>query len=118
MAVTDRLDEVQDLDTAPASSVKKLGWRQLMKRVASSGKLLVTNHNEREAVILTVSEYEAMLRLVHESQVQQEDALEVLRRRFDERLAALTTPDSGEKLRGVMQGPVKLEGRLKAGEKH
>jgi len=118
MAADLNLDDIQDIETTPASSFKTLGWRQLMKRVAAKGKLLVTNHSEREAVILSVAEYQAMLRLIRQSVTEHEDVLDALRRRFDLRLAALEQADAGDRLRSVMQAPARLQGKVRAGERH
>lgn len=43
-------------------------------------------------------------------------ALEALRRRFDERLAARGAADAGDRLRSLMREPVRLKGEVKAGE--
>jgi hypothetical protein len=40
--------------------------------------------------------------------------LKTLRRRFDERLAALRARDAGARLRSVMRRPARLGGRVKA----
>jgi len=45
-----------------------------------------------------------------------ESDLALLRRRFDERLAALAKPEAGDHLRSVMRTAAKLRGRVKAGE--
>lgn len=115
---TDQLDALAPLPHTPASDVKKLGWRGLMKAIKSTGKLVVTNHNEPEAVILSVEEYAELMQLVQQSAVKTESALTVLRQRFDQRLAALQAPDAGDRLRAVMRAPVKLDGKVKAGDSH
>ena len=50
--------------------------------------------------------------------MQQDAALVALRRRFDERLAALAQDDSADRLRGVLGAPVALDGQVRAGEGH
>lgn len=118
MALTRKLDAIEDLPRTPASDVKKLGWRGLMKAVARRGKVVVTNHNKPEAVILSAEEYGTLMRALHEAGSRNESALDALRHRFDERLASLQAADAGDRLRSQMQGPAKLGGRVKAGESH
>src|SRR5271170_309776 len=75
------------LPRTPASDLKRLGWRGMMNAMRSKGKILVTNHDEPEAVIIPVTEYEALLRLAEQSEAQTELALANLRQSFDERLS-------------------------------
>ncbi len=113
-----KLDALQDLPRTPASDVKKLGWRGVMKAVGRMGKVVVTNHNEPEAVIIPVEEYDAMIRALHEAEARNDSALDELRHRFDERLASLQAADAGDRLRALMHGPAKLRGKVKAGASH
>jgi hypothetical protein len=62
-----------------ASDLKKLGWRGMMNALRSKGKLLVTNHDEPEAVIIPVAECDALMRLVELSEAQSETVLYELR---------------------------------------
>ena len=89
MALTLKLDPIEDLPRTPASDVKKLGWRGVMKAIGRKGKVVVTNHNEPEAVILSAEEYGSIMRALHEAVSKNESALDALRHRFDERLASL-----------------------------
>lgn len=109
-----KLDAIEDLPRAPASDVKKLGWRGVMKTVGSRGKLVVTNHDEPQAVILSTQEYDAILHALQEAGAQHDSALERLRLSFDERLAALQADDAGTRLRGLMRGPARLGGKVRA----
>ena len=43
------------------------------------------------------------------------DPLAELRRRFDERLAALDDEQAGDRLRDLMRSPGRLDGKVKAG---
>jgi prevent-host-death family protein len=115
MGLALKLDAIEDLPRTPASDVKKLGWRGVMKAVGSRGKVVVTNHDEPQAVILSTREYDAILHALQEAGARHESALEMLRQRFDQRLAALQADDAGERLRSLMRGPVRLGGKLKAG---
>lgn len=109
------LNAHDQLPHAPASDVKKLGWRGLMKQVRSGGKLVVTNHNEPEAVILSIAEYEAIARSLRDSHLTTETRLGTLRMDFDARLASLSAADAGDRLRALIQQPVALNGAVKAG---
>ena len=118
MALTLKLDALENLPQTSASDVKKLGWRGVMRTIGRKGKVVVTNHSEPEAVILSAEEYGLILRALSDAGAQQESALEVLRRRFDERLASLQAEDASARLRALMQGPTTLGGKVKAGETH
>ncbi|ATD68694.1 hypothetical protein CNR27_04380 [Luteimonas chenhongjianii] len=115
MTMSLKLDALDALPRTPASDVKKLGWRGVMKTIARGGKVVVTNHNTPEAVILSADEYDAILRALDAAGASQRSALDTLRARFDERLAALEADDAGARLRAVMAGPARLDGKVKAG---
>ncbi|MDR3055702.1 MAG: hypothetical protein LBU53_09920 [Zoogloeaceae bacterium] len=108
-------DVFAELPRTPASDVKRLGWRGLMKAVRSNGKTVITNHNEPEAVILSTGEYAGMMQIVQQASANTELALAALRQRFDQRLTTLQASGAGERLRAVMQGGAKLEGKVKVG---
>lgn len=118
MAPTLKLDSIEELPHTPASDVKKLGWRGVMKAISRKGKVVVTNHNEPEAVILSAEEYGVIMRALQEAASRKESALDALRHRFDERLASLQAADTGDRFRSFMRGPAKLGGKVKAGASH
>jgi prevent-host-death family protein len=103
------------LPRTPASDLKKLGWRGMMNALRSKGKLLVTNHDEPEAVIMPAAEYEDLMRLVEQSAAQTESALANLRQSFDERLSVLQGQSAAARLQSIIRGPAKLGGKVKAG---
>lgn len=108
-------DTLSSLTRTPASEVKKHGWRGLMRTLQAEGRVLVTNHSEPEAVILSVRDYTAFVRLAQQQEGAAEAALQSLRQGFDERLAVLQAPDAGDRLRAVMGRPAKLGGKVKVG---
>ena len=110
------LDSLEDLPRTPASDVKKLGWRGVMKTVARHGKVVVTNHNEPEAVILPVDEYDRLLQLLRAAGDKDRAMLDALRRKYDERLARLQEPSAGDRLAAIFDTPLDLGGRVIAGE--
>ena len=114
MSAALKLDALETLPRTPASDLKKLGWRGVMRAVGKRGKVLVTNHNQPEAVIVPAEEYAAILEALAQAPAR-DPILDELRRRFDERLASLRAPDAGERLRAAMKAPVRLKGRVKAG---
>jgi PHD/YefM family antitoxin component YafN of YafNO toxin-antitoxin module len=103
------------LPRAPASDLKKLGWRGMMNALRGTGKLLITNHDEPEAVIVSVGEYDALMQVVEQSQAQTEAALAGLRRSFDERLSVLQADSAASRLKSAIRGRAKLGGKVKAG---
>lgn len=104
-----------DLLNIPASDVKKRGWRGVMRALTASGPVVVTNHSEPEAVIVSAQDYTRLLAVVEASASKTEAGLESLRRRFDERLAVLNRPDAGDRLRAISKRPTTLQGEVKAG---
>jgi len=111
-AVPELLDQ---LPTAPASSVKKNGWRGVMRALSANGRLLVTNHSQPEAVILSAAEYTKLVGVVEAARQAAPDPLEDLRRRFDERLAVLDDADAGDRLRALTESPARLAAQVKSG---
>lgn len=103
------------LPRTPASDLKRLGWRGMMNTLRSKGKLLVTNHDEPEAVIIPVAEYDALMQIVEQSEAQTESALEGLRKSFDERLAVLQDRSAAARLQSAIRGRARLSGKVKAG---
>jgi prevent-host-death family protein len=109
------LDPLAELPVVPASDVKKRGWRGVTRTLETRGALVVTNHDEPEAVIIPVREYERLVELASQERARAAAALDVLRRRFDDRLAGLRTPDAGAQLRSAMRTGPLLRGKVKAG---
>lgn len=118
MALPLRLEQLEDLARTPASDVKKLGWRGVMRTVDSRGKVVVTHHDTPEAVILSAAEYDAILRALEAAAAPETAALDALRKRFDERLSALDDPAAGDRARIILRKPARLQGRQKTGSSH
>jgi PHD/YefM family antitoxin component YafN of YafNO toxin-antitoxin module len=116
--MTPKMEPIEDLAHLPASDVKKRGWRGVMRTLSLKGKVVVTNHNQPEAVIIPAQEYSRLLQIVKQVESRTESELETLRRRFDDRLAALQAPEAGDRLRSVMRGPARLGGKVKAGSSY
>ncbi len=87
----------------------------MMNTLRGKGTLLVTNHDEPEAVIIPVAEYDALMQIVEQSAAQTESALAGLRKGFDERLAVLQGRSATARLQSTIRGRAKLGGKVKAG---
>ena len=109
-----RLPALDTLPRTPASDVKKLGWRGVMREVGRAGSVVVTHHDRPEAVILSLDEYRALVQAAEAAQRASQSALDSLRHDFDQRLAALAEPDAGQRLRAVLAQPATLGGALRA----
>ena len=116
MAMALKLDAIEALPHTPATDVKKLGWRGVMKSVGRTGKVVITIHSEPEAVILSVQEYAAIQHALLQAAARTEPVLDALRQRFDERLAVLQAGDAADRMRALMRSPAKLKGKVKAGK--
>lgn len=114
-AKTPTFPPLEKLPRAPASDLKKLGWRGMMNTLRSKGKLLVTNHDEPEAVIIPVAEYDALMQIVEQSEAQTESVLAELRRSFDERLSVLQDRSAASRLQSTIRSRARLSGKVKAG---
>lgn len=109
------LETISDLPRTAASDVKKLGWRGVMKAVDRAGKVVVTHHDEPQAVILSTEAYHEILQALQQARSKNESALETLRHRFDERLASLKDADAGKRLRTIVRSRVRLGGKVRSG---
>jgi PHD/YefM family antitoxin component YafN of YafNO toxin-antitoxin module len=89
-----------------------------MRTLRTEGAVLVTNHDQPEAVILAADAYANLIDRAKQAESRVESDLTLLRRRFDERLAALRKPDADQRLRSVMRGPARLRGKVKAGKSY
>ncbi len=107
-----------DLPELPASDVKHRGWKGVMSEVRAQGVVVITNHSAPEAVVLATAEYLRLCDAARSGEQQTEAQLDVLRQRFDERLASLEAPAAAHRLRRAMDAPVRLRGRVKAGSGH
>jgi PHD/YefM family antitoxin component YafN of YafNO toxin-antitoxin module len=81
------------------SDVKREGWRGVMNVVDASGKVLMTNHDRPEAVIMSLREYRLLTELAERVQRDDQSKLEQLTSAFDAELAVLRQPDAGDRLR-------------------
>jgi len=102
-----------ELPTAPASDVKKRGWRGMLRLARDQGAVVVTHHNEPEAVIVPIAAYTHLVEAAQQKEAAEAAAIERLRKRFDEKLAPLQHPDAAEHMRRIARKRIRLRGRLK-----
>jgi len=101
------------LPTAPASEVKKRGWRGMMRLARDHGAVVVTHHNEPEAVIVPMAAYTKLLEAAREKEEADAAVLEQLRRKFDEQLAVLNQPDVVDGVACLFRERTRLHGKVK-----
>ena len=118
MTTAPKFVALDQLSRTPASTLKKVGWRGVMDELRAEGRILVTNHEKPEAVILPVADYAALMQLLEQSEARTETSLAALRNSFDERLAVLQERSAGKRLRATLQGHVQLGGKVKAGTRY
>lgn len=111
-----QFDSISQLPAASASTIKREGWKGVMRALSGAGRLVVTNHKRPEAVILSTQEYDLLIKAARSSAMADSDPLRALRDQFDARLAALDKPDAGNRLRDLMNNPGALDGKVKAGK--
>ena len=103
------------LQRKPVSDVKREGWRGVMKSVGAAGKLLMTNHDQPEAVILSLQEYRLLTELADTARRDQQQRLDKLSQAFDAELAVLRQADAGDRLRQAFGAPLALKRKVIAG---
>ena len=106
---------LEQLQRKPVSDVKREGWRGVMKGVGAAGKLLMTNHDQPEAVILSVQEFQRLSELAESALHDQARQLQALSQAFDAELAVLKQADAGNRLRQAFGAPLTLKGKVIAG---
>jgi PHD/YefM family antitoxin component YafN of YafNO toxin-antitoxin module len=116
-ATISRLPEpaLDQLPRKPVSDVKREGWRGVMKGVDTAGKLLMTNHDRPEAVILSLQEFRRLSALADSALRDQARQLDQLSQAFDAELAVLKRTDAGRRLRKAFAAPLALKGKVIAG---
>lgn len=115
-----RFDPITELSRTTASSVKE-HWRKVMQEVRDQRMVVVTNHNEPQAVIISAEQYRALQAKVEaleqslETLRSEAPALAELRQGFDARLAVLQQAEAGQRARALLKRPAHLQGKVKAG---
>lgn len=101
-------DTLGNLARKPVSDLKREGWRGVMRQVGTMGQLLMTNHEQPEAVILSLAAYRQLTEQAGRAAREDEQRLQRLSQAFDDELAALRQPDAAERLREAFGKPLRL----------
>lgn len=104
------------LTRKPSSALKTEGWSSFVRAMTEAGPLLVTHRNRPEAVIISPQEYERLLAIAQRERERRSAALAELDAEFDARLASLRASDADARMDRFLDEPVRLGGRLRAGE--
>ena len=112
---------MRDAPQATATQVQKT-WRRVLSMVRSSGRVVVTNHGDVEAVVVSRDELERLDREIVDLRervraLTEGPSVDVLREQFLQRLATRDDTDFGNRLRTAGRTRVDLDGRLKVGDR-
>jgi PHD/YefM family antitoxin component YafN of YafNO toxin-antitoxin module len=106
------------MERKPVSDIKREGWRGVMKSVDAAGKVLMTNHDRPEAVILSPQEFQRLTELAESALRDRQRMLEELGQAFDAEMAVLRQADAGSRLRQAFDAPLALKGKVIAGRSY
>lgn len=112
---------LRDAPQATSTQVQKT-WRRVLSMVRSSGRVVVTNHGDVEAVVVSRQELERLDREIGELRERVQKLTGVpsadrLREQFLQRLATRDEPEFSDRLRTAARTPVDPEGSLKVGDR-
>lgn len=107
-----------DLRQTTATAVKTGGWSSVAQSAREAGAVVVTSHNKPDAVVLSPEEFARLKGLAEREAQREQRMLDELNARFDARMQALQAPGMGQRMADFMQKPVRLNGRVRAGEGH
>ena len=99
----------------PASDLEKESWNSLAREINLQGVMVVTDHDQPVAVVLSVENYETLVRLAQREQARQAQNIAELNDRVDQRLTSLRGPNAHQALDAFMDEPVVLHGEVRAG---
>lgn len=109
--------ELEALPRKAVSDLKREGWRGIMRSVGTTGRLVMTNHDQPEAVILSLAAFSRLTEQASRAAREDQQKLERLSRAFDDELAVLRQADAGKRLREAFATPLRLRGKLIAGSR-
>jgi PHD/YefM family antitoxin component YafN of YafNO toxin-antitoxin module len=88
------------------STQVKTHWRDIKADINKGHPVVILNHKQPEAVILSPEVYQSMLGELEASRKRGLNDLEELSRRFDAKLAGLNASDSVEKINSLFSSDV------------
>lgn len=101
MAATEKkIYDLSHLKTHSSTDVKT-GWKKVMKDVREIGPVVILNHKDPEAVILTPEEYGKMKAVVDRAEQHNSNTIKDLSRRFNQKLAILNSADTISKVNNL-----------------
>lgn len=113
---------LQGAPQATSTQVQKT-WRRVLSMVRSSGRVVVTNHGDVEAVVVSRQELERLDREIGELRDRvrtltgETPSVDQLREQFLERLGKRDEAEFSDRLRAAGRSRVDLDGRLKVGDR-
>lgn len=94
-----------DLSSRTSTEVKT-HWRDIKTDIIKGKPIVILNHKQPEAVILSPEVYQLMIGELELSRKRGSSALKELSRRFDAKLASLNASDSAEKINSLFSSSV------------
>ena len=113
---------LRDAPQATSTQVQK-GWRRVLSLVRSSGRVVVTNHGDVEAVVVSRQELERLDREIGELRERvrkltgDAPSMDQLREQFLQRMASRDEAKFSDRLRDAGRSRVSLTGRLKVDDR-
>lgn len=99
------VSDFHDLSSRKSTEVKT-HWRDIKADISKGQPIVIFNHKQPEAVILSPEAYQSMIGELEVSRKGRSNALEELSRRFDAKLASLNASDSVEKINSLFTSGV------------
>lgn len=108
VATAKSISDFSHLETHTSTDVKT-GWRRVMKDVRENGPVVILNHKEPEAIILSPEEYRKMKAVVDSVEQGNSNTLQELSRRFNQKLAILNSPDTVSKVNNLFSTDIETK---------
>ncbi len=97
--------DFNDFSTRTITEVKT-HWRDIKSDIIKGKPIVILNHKQPEAVILSPEVYQLMIGELELSRKRGSSALKELSRRFDAKLASLNASDYAEKINSLFSSSV------------
>lgn len=100
------LQPSKDLPSSPASQLKN-AFKPVFQRVLKEGAVSITRNRKREAILLTAELYDQLI-----AEVAARDPLEILRKDYDARFAAMQSDEAREGYEGAFDASLEELGEV------
>jgi len=104
---TSTLPSLERLPRQNATHVKNK-WGEVVRQVRQSGSVAITNHASVEMVLLDAATYQQLSDDLQALRSREQNQLDELAQRFDERLAVLQQPDAARRVDALFESAGKL----------